>query len=50
MHEITSGEPQDAFMQMAGNLAPINAQHFGHFGVGTAIAQPLSERQNRSER
>ena len=28
MHEITSGEPQDAFMQMAGNLAPINAQHF----------------------
>jgi CxxC motif-containing protein (DUF1111 family) len=28
MHEIVSGEPQDAFMQMAGNMAPINGQHF----------------------
>jgi CxxC motif-containing protein (DUF1111 family) len=27
-HEIVSGEPQDAFMQMAGNLAPINGQPF----------------------
>jgi CxxC motif-containing protein (DUF1111 family) len=28
MHEITSGEPENAFMQMAGNLAPINGQKF----------------------
>jgi len=28
MHEIVSGEPENAFMQMAGNLAPINGQHF----------------------
>jgi CxxC motif-containing protein (DUF1111 family) len=28
MHEISSGEPENAFMQMAGNLAPINGQHF----------------------
>ncbi len=28
MHEIVSGEPEDAFMQMAGNMAPINGQHF----------------------
>lgn len=28
MHEITSGEPENAFMQMAANLAPVNSQHF----------------------
>lgn len=28
MHEIVSGEPENAFMQMAGNLAPINGQRF----------------------
>lgn len=28
MHEITSGEPENAFMQMAGNLAPVNGQRF----------------------
>lgn len=27
-HEITSGEPQFAFLQMAGNLAPVNGQPF----------------------
>jgi CxxC motif-containing protein (DUF1111 family) len=28
MHEITSGEPESAFLQMAGNLAPVNGQPF----------------------
>jgi CxxC motif-containing protein (DUF1111 family) len=28
MHEITSGEPENSFMQMAGNLAPVNGQPF----------------------
>lgn len=28
MHEISSGEPENAFMQMSGNLAPINGQRF----------------------
>jgi CxxC motif-containing protein (DUF1111 family) len=28
MHEITSGEPENAFMQMAGNLSAVNGQHF----------------------
>jgi CxxC motif-containing protein (DUF1111 family) len=28
MHEITSGEPENAFLQMAGNLAPVNGQAF----------------------
>jgi len=28
MHEITSGEPENAFLQMSGNLAPINGQAF----------------------
>jgi CxxC motif-containing protein (DUF1111 family) len=28
MHEITSDEPENAFMQMAGNLAPKNGQAF----------------------
>jgi CxxC motif-containing protein (DUF1111 family) len=27
-HEIVSGEPENAFMQMAGNLAPVDAQPF----------------------
>jgi CxxC motif-containing protein (DUF1111 family) len=28
MHEITSGEPENAYMQMAANLAPVNGQRF----------------------
>lgn len=28
MHEITSGEPENAFLQMSGNLAPVNGQPF----------------------
>jgi CxxC motif-containing protein (DUF1111 family) len=27
-HELSSGEPENVFMQMAGNLAPINGQRF----------------------